>query len=173
MNCWGTNSDLPEYHIIFSAHDIIKSRLYPPLLSVTELFFNTFSHQKPSVDKQNCRDPGERKRMIQHVERGACLKYGKYPDDSECAGADNGAGSRVQGVSAAAEHSRRSKIYRISAFQGDGVNINKKSAATVKTAAAVRCFINIFYSALFLPVICGTRPIISATIAVMMISGIM
>lgn len=69
--------------------------------------------------------------------------------------------------------SRRSKIYRISAFQRDGVNINKKSAATVKTAAAVCCLINIFYSALFLPVICGTRPIISATIAVMMISGIM
>lgn len=43
--------------------------------------------------------------MIQHGERGACLKYGKYPDDSECAGADNGAGSRVQGVSAAAERS--------------------------------------------------------------------
>ena len=70
--------------------------------------------------------------MIKHGERGVCLKYGEYPDDSECAGADNGAGSRVQGVSAAAEHSRRSKIYRISAVQGDGVNINKKISRNSK-----------------------------------------
>ena len=44
--------------------------------------------------------------MIKHGKRGIRAEHGENPDDSECAGADNCAGSRVQSVSAAAEHSR-------------------------------------------------------------------
>lgn len=73
-------------------------------------FSTHFAAKKTSVNKQNCCDPGERERMIKHGERGVCLKYGEYPDDSECAGADNGADSRAQGMSAAADHSRRDFI---------------------------------------------------------------
>ena len=57
-------------------------RLFPDIEKHQDLFprcfsrpglrlFGTFFRQKPSVDKQNCRDPGERERMIKHGDRAA------------------------------------------------------------------------------------------------------
>lgn len=148
MNFWGTNSDLLDlYHV----HPDIRFTTWEDFAIMAMVEKGMGISILPDLILKRVPYKIEIRPLEEPYYRsiGLAMKNRKNPD------------------------SRRSKIYRISAFQGDGVNINKKSAATVKTAAAVRCLINIFYSALFLPVICGTRPIISATIAVMMISGIM
>lgn len=76
----------------------------------TTLFFPAVENQKTDVNKQNCRNPRKRKRMIQHGNCTVFLKYRAYPNNSECAGSDHCTDGRIHGVSAAAHSACRNLI---------------------------------------------------------------